>query len=181
MNNAGATRGKFVPATFIFLTLIHIGALAVFIPYFWSWQGLVLGLFLMWLSASLGISLTYHRLLSHGAMRGVHPALRTFLLGCAALTLEMGPIHWAATHRLHHRESDHEDDPHSPLASFWWGHLLWMFYSNPRVDAPGRLEELAPDLCRDKQLQWFDKYFWTIWVGAAFASFGLGYLLGGLQ
>jgi sn-2 palmitoyl-lipid 9-desaturase len=182
MQNALAhNRGRFVPSTFIALLLIHLGAVAVFFPYFFSWAGVGLFLFFTWLSASLGISLTYHRLLSHGAMRGVHPILRTFLLWCSALTLEMGPIHWAATHRLHHRESDHEDDPHSPLNNFWWGHLLWMFYSNPRVDRPGALEELAPDLCRDPELRWLDKYFWTIWVGAAFLSFGIGFLIGGWQ
>jgi len=163
--------------------LLVIQALAVLacVPYFFSWAGLGLCLFLMWMTLSLGVSLTYHRLLSHGALRGVHPVLRTFLLCCASMTLEMGPIHWAATHRLHHRESDHEDDPHSPLSSFWWGHIQWMFYTNPRVDRPGALEELAPDLCRDAQLRWFDQWFWTIWAGFALASFGVGFAIGGLH
>jgi stearoyl-CoA desaturase (delta-9 desaturase) len=178
MNSDGAVRGQFVPSTFISILAIHLAACLAFIPYFFTWPGLILCLVLLWLSASLGISLTFHRLLAHGALRGVHPVLRTFLLCCASLTLEMGPIHWAATHRLHHRESDHEDDPHSPLASFWWGHIMWLFYRNPRVEDPGKLEELAPDLVRDPQLRWFDKWFWTIWAAVGILSWVAGYIIG---
>jgi stearoyl-CoA desaturase (delta-9 desaturase) len=160
---------------------IHLAALLAFHPYFFSWAGVGLFVFSCWMVLSLGVSLTYHRLLAHGALRGVNPALRLFLLSCASLALEMGPVHWAATHRLHHRESDHEDDPHSPLHNFWWGHIVWMFYANPRIEREGALQELAPDLCRDRQLMWLDRYFWTLWVGFAALSFGIGYLLGGLQ
>ena len=37
-----------------------------------------------------------------------------FVTMCGTLALEGGPIFWVATHRVHHQNSDHEGDPHTP-------------------------------------------------------------------
>jgi fatty-acid desaturase len=58
---------------------------------------------------------------------------------------------------------------------------MWLFYRNPRVEDSGKLAELAPDLVRDKQLMWFDKWFWTVWAGVGIVSWIAGYLIGGVQ
>ncbi len=99
-------------------------------PYFFSWAGLALCAVMIWVTASLGVSLSYHRMLSHRAWRA-RPWLRNVLTFLACLALEMGPISWSATHRQHHRESDHEADPHSPLVSFFWAHMGWLFFTHP--------------------------------------------------
>ena len=169
---------RFQPLTVAAIVAIHLAALLAFFPYFFSWGGLILALFMAWGTASLGASLTYHRMLSHRAWQPV-PWLRTMLLSFAALSLQSGPVRWAATHRLHHRESDHEDDPHSPLVSFLWAHIGWLFYSVPRVEDPAELRKLAPDLLEDPELLFFQRWFGTMWVAFALLSFGAGYLIGG--
>jgi sn-2 palmitoyl-lipid 9-desaturase len=182
MTDQTAMRPRFEWGTTIAIAFVHIAAILglAFWNYTFSWAGLILCVVMVWATASLGISLTYHRLLSHGALRA-EPALRTVLLCLCALTLEGGPIRWSATHRLHHRESDHEDDPHSPLKSFLWSHILWTFYTNPRLANDEMLKAYAPDLARDPQLRWFDRNFIWVWVAFALLTFGIGCAVGGLQ
>ena len=42
------------------------------------------------------------------------------------LAAEGSPLFWVATHRKHHAHSDQDEDPHSPLHGFLWGHMLWL-------------------------------------------------------
>jgi len=37
--------------------------------------------------------------------------------------LQGGPIYWVAVHRMHHRYTDKEGDPHSPRDGKWWSHM----------------------------------------------------------
>jgi len=169
---------KFKTLQFILVTLLHLVALLAVFPYFFSWPGLILCAVMIWVTGSLGVSLAYHRLLSHKAWQ-VHPALRKVLLFCAALSLQSGPIAWSATHRMHHRESDHVDDAHSPLVSFVWGHLLWIFHEIPRAESPEDLRRVVPDLLNDPLLQWFERNIINIWIGFGLAAFASGYFIAG--
>lgn len=94
-----------------------------------------------------GITLGYHRLLSHRAYK-VPKLVEYFIVLGGYLCLEGSPIFWVTTHRLHHRYSDKPGDPHSPVDGLWHAFLGWMY--KPKVHIS--LEEsrtLAPDLWRD--------------------------------
>ncbi len=54
-------------AAAVWLGLIHVGALAAFIPWTFSWSGLVLMVAMHWLCGCVGITLGYHRMLTHAA------------------------------------------------------------------------------------------------------------------
>ncbi|HEY3999595.1 MAG TPA: fatty acid desaturase [Candidatus Xenobia bacterium] len=74
----------------------------------------------------LGITIGYHRLLTHRSFqcpRWIEYAWVT--LGWAAL---MGPpISWVAVHRFHHANSDEVEDPHSPVhKGWWWSQVGWI-------------------------------------------------------
>lgn len=180
MQTSIATPKRFKPVTALSIAAIHVAALAAVFPYFFSWAGLALCVLLIWMTASLGVSLSYHRMLSHRAWRA-KPWLRNILTFFACLSLQMGPIAWSATHRQHHRESDHEADPHSPLVSFFWAHLGWLFFADPVVDDEKVKQKLVPDLYNDKALRFFEKTFFFQWIAFALFSMGVGYLFGGLQ
>ena len=49
----------------VWMGALHLGALLVFIPAYFSWSGLAICLFLHWLTGGIGICMTYHRLLTH--------------------------------------------------------------------------------------------------------------------
>ena len=74
-------------------------------PSMFSWTGVGVFFFLYWLSASIGICLTYHRLLTHRGFK-VPKALEYALTACGMLASEGGAITWVAMHRMHHALSD---------------------------------------------------------------------------
>jgi acyl-CoA synthetase (AMP-forming)/AMP-acid ligase II/fatty-acid desaturase len=84
----------------------------------------------------LGITVGYHRMLSHRAFEA-RPAVRAALAMLGAMAAQGSPIYWVANHRRHHQFSDAPGDPHSPvfddreplrgMAAFWHAHVGWMF------------------------------------------------------
>ena len=76
------------------------------------WQDLVV-LVVTYQVVGIGVTVGFHRLLTHRSFKTSHPLRAAFAaLGSAALE---GPvIEWVATHRKHHQYSDAEGDPHSP-------------------------------------------------------------------
>ncbi len=79
-----------------------------------------------WIATGLGISVGYHRMLTHGAFEA-HPAVRATLLTLGSMAMQDKPSDWAATHKRHHAHADKEGDPHSPLEGFWHAHFGWLF------------------------------------------------------
>jgi len=96
----------------------------------------------------LGISLGYHRGLSHRSFKLPRPLEYFFVTG-GYLVFEGGPIFWVASHRLHHRYSDEPGkDPHTPLDGVWHSILGWM--SKPVVIIEeDQYKVICPDLFRD--------------------------------
>ena len=100
----------------------------------------------------LGISLGYHRGLSHRSFK-VPRSLEYFFVIGAYLVFEGGPIFWVASHRLHHRYSDQPGDPHSPRDGTWHSILGWM--SKPVVKiGEEQYKTICPDLYKDPLYLW---------------------------
>jgi stearoyl-CoA desaturase (Delta-9 desaturase) len=67
----------------------------------------------MYALAGFGVTIGYHRLLTHRAFdapRVVRLALAIF----GSIAAQGAVIRWCATHRRHHQTSDRDGDPHSP-------------------------------------------------------------------
>jgi len=95
----------------------------------------------------LGISIGYHRGLSHRSFKLPLLIEYFFVLG-GYLVFEGGPIFWVASHRLHHRYSDRPGDPHSPNDGAWHAFLGWM--SKPVVIiSEDQYKVICPDLFKD--------------------------------
>jgi len=173
-----AADAKLKPATLIALPVIHILALAA--PFTFTWPGLIAFVVMSFVTGCLGITLCYHRLLSHRSFK-THKIVKYFLMLCGTLSLEGDPAWWAATHRIHHMESDQELDPHSPRVSFAWAHMLWLLYDDGRAADPNILNRFIPDLADDPWAKFLAKNFGWVNLGFLGALFGLGYWMGGLH
>ncbi|HRK33892.1 MAG TPA: fatty acid desaturase [Candidatus Hydrogenedentes bacterium] len=164
--------------TIVVISLIHAAALAA--PFTFTWTGFFVCLVMIWVTGGLGITLCYHRLLTHRSYWTYKPI--EYLLTCfGCFALQGGPITWVATHRLHHKESDEEEDPHTPQHTFWWSHILWNFYRDPQLDGYEKIRRFAKDLDKDRVLRFFEKYFFPIYVLFAVVLYGIGHLIGGWQ
>jgi stearoyl-CoA desaturase (Delta-9 desaturase) len=79
--------------------------------------------------AGLGVTIGYHRMLTHRSFQP-HPIVKFIFLAFGSMAVEGPALEWAATHIKHHAHSDREGDPHSPVEGFWHAHLGWMFRIN---------------------------------------------------
>ena len=128
---------------------IHLGALAALLPGSFHWSGPVVAAVLLYLTGALGITLCYHRSLTHRGLRMRKP-LEYALAVLGALALQGDPIRWVATHRKHHAHSDSDGDPHSRNVGFRWAHVRWLTQTNDAMPTPEELRRYAPDLYAEK-------------------------------
>ncbi|MBE9138921.1 fatty acid desaturase [Nodosilinea sp. LEGE 07088] len=155
-----------------FLGVVH--GVALLSPWFFSWSALGVMVALHWLFGSIGICLGYHRLLTHRSFQ-VPRWLEYVLATIGAMALQGGPIFWVAGHRQHHLYTeDAEKDPYAASRGFWWSHMLWMIYRNPKIFNGQIYRRYAPDIARDPYYRWLDRYFLFLQVPVAIALFALG-------
>lgn len=173
-------RGGFNWPVLIFMIIFHtIAATAIFN---FTWGGLGVAVFLWWVAGSLGIGMGYHRLLTHRGFKT--PKWVEYLLTiCGTLAIEGGPIAWVATHRIHHRYSDQEGDPHSPKHGFWWAHMGWILEGHSlhrEVDATSRY---AVDLAKDPFHVWLTRWHFVpqlVVAAILYAAGGWNFVLWGI-
>ena len=148
------------------------------------WQDLVV-LAICYALTGLGITVGYHRLLTHRSFKTSAPMRGLFAaLGSAAIE---GPvIEWVANHRKHHRFSDQPGDPHSPhvdhgggwrgaLSGLFHAHVGWIFSDHELASE----ERYAKDLLADPVVRFVDRMF-LLWVFVGLAvPFALGFALTG--
>ena len=176
-----ATSEKLTPSwpVIIYMTMIHLIALLAFLPQFFSWQAVGIAFALYWLTAGIGITLGYHRLVTHRSFE-TPKWLEYILIFCGTLACEGGPISWVGLHRIHHKYSDHDGDPHDSNRGFWWSHLIWMLVDNP---ANADIPKYTKDIKDDPFYQFCEKYFIPVqvvlglllfwWGGWSFVVWGI--------
>ena len=157
---------------------IHIGGVAAF--WHFSWAGLITLFVMHFVTACFGITLGYHRLLTHTGF--VIPApLKYFFSICGILSGEGSPMNWVATHRKHHALSDQEGDPHSPLDGFWWSHIMWLKPAKPQAEIKAMYQRYAPDMLKDPMQRFFDHTYGLIVIGSGVVTYLIGeYVIGGI-
>jgi stearoyl-CoA desaturase (delta-9 desaturase) len=96
----------------------------------------------------LGITLGYHRLLTHKSLK-VPRWLMYVIVSGGYFCLMGSPIVWVGVHRLHHQKSDMPGDPHTPVDGFWHALVGWMF-TMEQVQPKEDLHRAAGELMQDK-------------------------------
>lgn len=168
-----AERWKFGPnwSTCIYLTLLHIGAVAALFHF--NMAAFTCFLFLYFVTGCLGVTLGFHRLLTHGSFE-THPWVKHWLALFGTLAGEGGPIQWVSNHRRHHQFADKEGDPHSPRDGFAWSHVTWTLpFRGSEYDSENA-EKYSPDLLKDPILVALDQtfLFWNILFAIILFAFG---------
>jgi len=157
--------------TAIFMGLFHVGAIAAL--FFFSWKNLAVAVVTYFFAINVGIGMAYHRLLTHRGYK-TPKWIEYFVTACGTIALEGGPIFWVATHRVHHQNSDHEGDPHTPRDGTWWAHAGWIVSGRALHSETALLGRYAPDLTRDKGHVWLSKFHWVPITAVGFAQAALG-------
>lgn len=142
----------------IALVGMHGLALLALVPWLFSWMGLAACL-LGVLFFGQGINFCYHRLLTHRSFV-VPKWLERFWVVVALCCMEDTPCKWVTTHRHHHKHSDHEEDPHSPLVTFFWSHFQWLTLHNGATRTLGAYHYYAKDVLADPFYMALEKRVW---------------------
>jgi stearoyl-CoA desaturase (delta-9 desaturase) len=145
-------------------------------------DGIDLALFAgMYLITGLGITIGYHRLLTHRAFRA-SPRVERFLAVLGSMAVQGPVIEWVADHRKHHAHTDEEGDPHSPhvghgagLRGLIHAHMGWLLETQGQASK----RKYARELVEDPAMRRVSKLF-GLWIllGLAIPSV-LGALLHG--
>ena len=106
-----------------FLLTLHLVALAA--PFTLSWHNFWMFMGAYFVTGALGITLSYHRQLTHRSFQ-TPKWLEYIFAYCGAMALQGDPIEWVSCHRYHHIHCDTPLDPHSPYEGFWWSHAGWL-------------------------------------------------------
>jgi len=119
--------------------------------------------------AGLGVTIGYHRMLTHRSFQP-HPVVKFIFLAFGSMAVEGPALEWAATHIKHHAHSDREGDPHSPVEGFWHAHMGWMFKTR---DADPNV--YCRNLVRDPMVVFMSSTFF-LWV---ILSLAIPFAIGG--
>lgn len=136
--------------------VLHLAALLIFVPYFFSWVGVLAWYLGVTFIGQLGVPVCYHRQLTHRSFKSPKWFERT-LATLALCSGQETPARWVAWHRMHHQHSDHRDDPHSPLVNFGWGHVNWLVYENKATADFSLYQKYARDILEDPYYMWLEK------------------------
>jgi stearoyl-CoA desaturase (delta-9 desaturase) len=150
-----------------------------------GWHDLLL-LGVLYVVTGLGITVGFHRMLTHRSFQTSKTVERTFaVLGSMAV---QGPvIQWVSDHRKHHAHTDEEGDPHSPHAGFAGGgvkgtlrglfhaHVGWLLTE----EGGANRAKYAKDLVEDRGMRRIsDNFNWLVVLSLALPAAG-GWLLSG--
>ena len=145
-----------------------------------------LGIFAaMYLVTALGITIGYHRLLTHRSFQ-THKPVEYALAAAGSMAVQGPVIGWVADHRKHHAHTDEEGDPHSPhvghgtgvvgsIKGLWWAHLGWLLDRHGQAD-PRRY---ARDLREDAGMRRINAAFPLIVVAGLLLPFAAGFVITG--
>ncbi len=170
-------------ANLIGVVVPFLGLLAAIFLLWNSWVdwidlGILAGMYLV---CGLGITVGYHRLLTHRAFQTHKPVEYGFAV-VGSMALQGGVLDWVADHRKHHAHTDEEGDPHSPhvghgsgLAGLWHAHTGWLFETHGQAD----WKRYAKELYEDGTMKRINRLF-PLWAYLSIAiPTALGFVLHG--
>jgi len=183
-------------AMIIYVSIIHVVAFIGLIRIPQCSRETLLFAFILWPISGMGITVGVHRLWSHRSYNACF-IVRLFLMLFNSIA-NQGPIfHWARDHRVHHKYSETDADPHNATRGFFFSHVGWLLVQKHKSVIKAGREMDFSDLYEDsvvmfqKRLDpWFaiymcyifpaqmSSYFWgeNFWNGFVVAG-GLRYVV----
>ncbi|MGZ5320668.1 MAG: acyl-CoA desaturase [Solirubrobacterales bacterium] len=168
--------------------VVPFAAVLAALPLLWNslvgWSDLAV-IAAMYLLTALGITVGFHRLLTHRAFQT--PKWLEYLFAALGSMAVQGPvIGWVADHRKHHAHTDEEGDPHSPhvghgdgvvgvLRGLWHAHVGWLLVEQGRAE----WKRYAPDLYEDPRMRFLSRHFVALVVLGLVLPAALGFALTG--
>jgi len=150
---------KIVWRNVLLIGSLHLGAL-------WSlylmctrtmWQTNLFS-FVLYVLSGIGITAGAHRLWAHRSYKAKLP-LRIFLAFFQSMAFQNHIFEWSRDHRVHHKYSETEADPHNANRGFFFAHVGWlMCRKHPAVIEKGKQIDCS-DMLADPVVRFQKKYY----------------------
>jgi len=101
-------------STVTLLYMLYLTALGLVAPQWW-----LASLAMYFCTGCLGITITYHRYLTHRSFKYRYKWMEYVFSFFGAMGGTGSSIGWVAVHNEHHKHTDKDGDPHSPHLGFW--------------------------------------------------------------
>ncbi|XP_015608808.1 delta(9)-fatty-acid desaturase fat-6, partial [Cephus cinctus] len=148
----------------IYYSLLHIAAIyGVYVALFRAKLATQIWLPIFAALMGSGVTLGSHRYFSHKSYEVTTP-VKIVLLIMQTMTGQNSAFTWAREHRLHHKYSDTDADPHNAARGFFFSHMGWLLTKkHPLVLQKGRTVDVS-DLLSDKLIMFQHKYYIPLYV-----------------
>ncbi|XP_015590292.1 acyl-CoA Delta(11) desaturase [Cephus cinctus] len=133
---------------------LHVGALYGFYLFFAGAKFLtVLWTILIAATAAVGITAGAHRLWAHKSYKAKWP-MRIILMVFQTIAFQNHIYEWVRDHRVHHKFTDTDADPHNAKRGFFFSHMGWLLIrKHPDVITKGATVDMS-DLEKDPIVVW---------------------------
>lgn len=141
------------------ITLFH--ALAVYC--FWNYFMITkfqtyLWSFVVGIIGGFGVTAGAHRYFTHRAFKAKLP-LKIILILCYTVSGQNSIPDWVRDHRVHHKFSETDADPHNANRGFFFSHVGWLMQrKHPEVYRRGKTVDMS-DIYNDPLVQFHTKHF----------------------
>lgn len=126
----------------------------------WYWTAFVSG---------FGVTAGAHRYFCHRSFNAKWP-LKLILLFCYTTAGENTIPEWVRDHRVHHKYSETDADPHNSNRGFFFAHCGWlMMKKHPEVLKRGKSVDIS-DVTDDPLIKWHTKYFTPLKILCCFVA-----------
>jgi stearoyl-CoA desaturase (Delta-9 desaturase) len=129
----------------------------------------------LYLTTGLGITVGYHRLISHRSFE-CPTIVKGALLVVGGWALQNSAFKWASDHIRHHARCDQAEDPYNAQRGFWYSHCGWLFLKNAPAD-----EKYTARLRRDPVVMWQHRHYLVIVTSGLLLPFVIGLVDSGWQ
>jgi stearoyl-CoA desaturase (delta-9 desaturase) len=154
----------------VLATIVGLPVYAYYYDFTWVDWTMFVSLYMI---TGLGITVGYHRLITHRAFKCPEWVRFAFLIA-GGMALENSALRWAGDHIRHHARCDEKEDPYNATLGFWHSHCGWIFWKDPNRDP-----KYATRLLQDPLIVWQNRYYLPIVLTGLFLPFVVGLLYNG--
>lgn len=143
----------------ILMSALHFGALLGLRQCFVSAQWkTIFCCYILYSLGGIGITAGAHRLWAHRSYKAKWP-MRIILAYLQSMAFENSIFEWSRDHRVHHKYSETNADPHNALRGFFFAHVGWLLCrKHPDVKTKGKQIDLG-DLVADPIVRIQHQYY----------------------
>ena len=137
---------------------IHVtGLIGILLAPFAAWPTW-LWFFCMYVCSALGVTAGAHRLWTHRSYKAKWP-LEVLLMCFNSISMQMSILEWSHDHRVHHKYSETDADPHNAKRGFFFAHMGWlMLHVHPEVNRRKKETDMS-DLLNNRIVMFQDRHY----------------------